>query len=57
MNGQGLLVLFWVLGGLATVVITLRVFAKVRIGRLRVDDMVMLFAWVGGLLPWDVLQF
>lgn len=57
MRGQGLVVLFWVLGGLATVVIALRVFAKVRIGPLRMDDIVMLFAWVGGLLPWDLLQF
>ncbi|CEJ58309.1 hypothetical protein PMG11_06971 [Penicillium brasilianum] len=45
MRGQGLVVLFWGLGGLAAGVVALRVFAKAKIGHLRVDDIVMILAW------------
>jgi hypothetical protein len=49
MKGPGLVILFWVLGGVATVVVALRIFAKARIGHLKVDDAVMMIAWVGRL--------
>ncbi|KAJ6050469.1 uncharacterized protein N7446_010578 [Penicillium canescens] len=41
-----LVILFWVLGGVTTVVVALRIFAKARIGRLKADDATMMIAWV-----------
>ncbi|KAJ6091069.1 hypothetical protein N7499_003220 [Penicillium canescens] len=40
-----LVILFWVLGGVTTVVVALRIFAKARIGHLKVDDAIMMIAW------------
>ncbi|KAJ6037840.1 hypothetical protein N7460_007611 [Penicillium canescens] len=45
MKAPSLVILFWVLGGVATVVVALRIFAKTRIGRLKVDDATMMIAW------------
>lgn len=46
-EGPSLVILFWALGGVTTVVVALRIFAKARIGRLKVDDATMMIAWVG----------
>ncbi|KAJ6022660.1 hypothetical protein N7499_007974 [Penicillium canescens] len=45
MKAHSLVILFWVLGGVTTVVVALRIFAKARIGRLKVDDATMMIAW------------
>ncbi|KAJ6033779.1 uncharacterized protein N7446_007928 [Penicillium canescens] len=45
MKAPSLVILFWVLGGVTTVVVALRIFAKTRIGRLKVDDATMMIAW------------
>ena len=47
MKAPSLVILFWILGGVTTVVVALRIFAKTRIGRLKVDDATMTIAWVG----------
>jgi hypothetical protein len=46
-EGPSLIILFWVLAGVTTVVVALRIFAKARIGHLKVDDATMMIAWVG----------
>ncbi|RHZ58733.1 uncharacterized protein CDV56_106932 [Aspergillus thermomutatus] len=49
-QGTGLVVLIWVLTGIAVVVVALRVLAKVKIRQFRMDDVVMIFALILGII-------
>ncbi|RHZ73391.1 hypothetical protein CDV55_109019 [Aspergillus turcosus] len=49
-HGTGLVVLIWVLTGTAVVVVALRVLAKMKIRQFRMDDVVMIFALILGII-------
>ncbi|KAF7114018.1 hypothetical protein CNMCM5793_006201 [Aspergillus hiratsukae] len=49
-HGTGLVVLIWVLTGIAVIVVALRVLAKMKIRQFRTDDVVMIFALILGIV-------
>lgn len=42
----------WALTGIAILIVVLRILAKVRIGKLGPDDLLMVFALVSMTFPW-----